>query len=640
MQFKYPELLWALFLLLIPIIIHLFQLRRFKKTPFTNVQLLYRVVSESRRSNSLKKWLLLCTRLLLLSALVIGFAQPFFAGKSALTARETVIYLDDSFSMQAKTENATLLSTAVQDLIKTLPKERTFSLFTNEKVFKKVTVKDIQNELLTLSHTSKQLKLGEIGLKASTLFTDSQHTIKDLILISDFQQWMATNPSDTIDGLRPRLVQLVPERLENIAIDTAFISSRSPENIELRAVLSSSTETENIPVSLFNDDKLIAKTAAAFGPNKKAEVSFSLAANEVINGKIEVSDVGLAYDNQLFFNINRKERIKILAVSDTESDYLARIFTKDEFQYAAFSPRSLNYSMLEAQNLIVLNELKAIPNALQTVLISLADRGKSIVFIPAVEGDMASYNQLLANFHNTTLTQAVSATRNITDIAFSHPLYQNVFEKRVTNFQYPKVSEYFRLRSRAPKALSFEDKDAFLVGTDGVYIFTAPISKENSNFKNSPLIVPTFYNIGLNSLRLPQLYNIIGKRVSIDIPVALSKDNILRVAQPGYQFIPLQRSFGDKVSLTFDESPALDGIYGIMEGETTLKSVSFNYPRDESALVYLNMDNFGAETKHRSTTDLLETMEKATKVTELWKWFVILALLFILTEILIQKYLK
>ena len=66
MQFKYPELLWALLLLLIPIFIHLFQLRRFKKTPFTNVKVLKsRVLAESRKSNTLKKWLLLLTRLLL-----------------------------------------------------------------------------------------------------------------------------------------------------------------------------------------------------------------------------------------------------------------------------------------------------------------------------------------------------------------------------------------------------------------------------------------------------------------------------------------------------------------------------------------------------------------------------------------------
>ena len=81
MLFKHPELLWALFLLIIPIFIHLFQLRKFKKTPFTNVKFLQKVVSESRRSNTLKKWLLLVTRMLLFTALILAFAQPFFANE-------------------------------------------------------------------------------------------------------------------------------------------------------------------------------------------------------------------------------------------------------------------------------------------------------------------------------------------------------------------------------------------------------------------------------------------------------------------------------------------------------------------------------------------------------------------------------
>ena len=38
MQFKYPELLYALLLLIIPIIVHLFRLRRFEKVDFTNVK--------------------------------------------------------------------------------------------------------------------------------------------------------------------------------------------------------------------------------------------------------------------------------------------------------------------------------------------------------------------------------------------------------------------------------------------------------------------------------------------------------------------------------------------------------------------------------------------------------------------------
>ena len=109
MQFKHPEILWALFLLVIPILIHLLQLRRFTKTPFTNVAMLQKVVSESRKSNTLKKWLLLLTRLLLLAAIIIAFAQPFSSANTALQEKETVVYLDDSFSMQAKNNGISLL---------------------------------------------------------------------------------------------------------------------------------------------------------------------------------------------------------------------------------------------------------------------------------------------------------------------------------------------------------------------------------------------------------------------------------------------------------------------------------------------------------------------------------------------------
>ena len=128
MQFKYPELLWALLLLLIPILIHFFQLRRFKKTPFTNVKFLKKVVSESRKSRSIKKWLLLCSRLLLLAALILAFAQPFFANDLALKEKEIVVYLDDSFSMQGKYNNESLLGSAVQELIREFPKDNSFSM--------------------------------------------------------------------------------------------------------------------------------------------------------------------------------------------------------------------------------------------------------------------------------------------------------------------------------------------------------------------------------------------------------------------------------------------------------------------------------------------------------------------------------
>lgn len=640
MLFKHPELLWALFLLLIPIFIHLFQLRRFKKTPFTNVKLLQKVVSESRRSNSLKKWLLLFTRMLLLAALILAFAQPFFANKTALKERETVIYLDDSFSMQAKTDNGTLLADAVQNLLKVIPEDHTFNLFTNTKVFKDVTLKNIQNDLLMLDYTSEQMRLNDIYLKAKTLFSENQATVKNSILISDFQQRMADNTIDSVTSIQNHLVQLSVNELKNVSIDSLYIGTVNSENIDLTAILSTNGEIENIPVSVFNGEKLIAKTSASFSNTKKAEVTFTIRANETIKGRIEISDSGLSYDNQLYFNIDTKEKIKVLAIGNENSTYLKRIFTNDEFQFSSFDLKNLNYGDLDNQNFIILNELKSIPNALVTAVRSFTNNGGNLTIVPATNIDLNSYNVLASNYFSTTYTQKQNIKSNITGISFSHPLYKNVFEKNVTNFQYPSVNQYFRVKTNAPNILSLQDNTPFLLGNDKIFLFTASLSNENSNYKNSPLIVPTFYNMGINSLKLPQLYTVIRNSSTIDIPLKLSKDNILKLAKGDYEFIPQQRSFANKIALTFAENPRTDGIYSILNQNKPLKNISFNYERKESDLNYLDFSNLNANTKKESISAVFQEMEKDNAVNELWKWFVILALLFMLIEVLIQKYLS
>ena len=101
MQFKYPEILFFLFLLLIPLLIHLFQLQKFKKEAFTNVKFLKKIELESRKSSKLKKLLILLSRMLALAALIIAFSQPYINKSDGLQQRKTIIYLDNSMSLQA-----------------------------------------------------------------------------------------------------------------------------------------------------------------------------------------------------------------------------------------------------------------------------------------------------------------------------------------------------------------------------------------------------------------------------------------------------------------------------------------------------------------------------------------------------------
>ena len=117
MQFKYPEILYALLLLIIPILVHLFQLQRFVKVPFTNVKFLKNIEQQTRKSAQLKKWLILTTRMLAFTCLIIAFSQPFFSKHTIQQNFNTTIYLDNSFSIQAKGNKGELLKSISQKII-------------------------------------------------------------------------------------------------------------------------------------------------------------------------------------------------------------------------------------------------------------------------------------------------------------------------------------------------------------------------------------------------------------------------------------------------------------------------------------------------------------------------------------------
>jgi hypothetical protein len=281
--------------------------------------------------------------------------------------------------------------------------------------------------------------------------------------------------------------------------------------------------------------------------------------------------------------------------------------------------------------------LNTIPNSLQNVLASFKEDGGTLVVVPSQNSDLASYNSLFSQLSNVQFIEKVNNSVNITAIAFGHPLYKNVFENEVVNFQYPKVGQYYRIRSNLPRILSLDNNEPFLLGTNGLYCFTASLEPENSNFTASPLIVPTFYNMATSSLKLPQIQHTLGQAESVDISTQLTNDAILSVSKGDETFIPLQQSLPNKVRLIFEQNPTSDGIYTITQNGQALKNISFNYPRSESQLAYLDMESLNPTNTQESIGSLFTYLEAENNIAAYWKWFVILALLLALVEVIIQK---
>ena len=640
MQFKNPELLYALLLLLIPIIVHLFQLRRFQKVDFTNVVFLKSVTIQTRKSSQLKKWLTLITRLLLLTAVIISFAQPYFSKDDSFKLdSETVIYLDNSFSMQAKGNQGELLKRAVQDILESNYNDEKVTFFTNNSTLKNSSSKTIQNDLLQLAYSSNQLDYNAAILKGKALFSKDNSTRKNLILISDFQQLQQGIEIQSDSSINTNLIQLKPVNTNNVSIDSLYVSKINSSNIELTVSLDGSPESlENLPVSLFNGENLVAKSAVS--STSLNSTTFSIPNNVKMNGKITIDDASLQFDNTLFFNINERSKINVLTINEASDNFLKRIFTDDEFDLQSVQANQLNFNDISKQNLIILNELVSIPVSLSNALQNFTNNGGDVLIIPAIKANINSYNQCLSGIGNATLSNETIADKNITSINYSHPVFNAVFDKQVSNFQYPIVHNYYNINAPESAILSFEDNKPFLVQTANTFVFAASLNAENSNFIASPLIVPTIYNIGRQSLKLPKLYYNIGEENSFDVNTIMQQDAILKLKFDAVEIIPQQQTLSNKVSVVTNETPETASTYAITNNNEVLEHISFNYNRSESNLRFQNLSSIQNATISNSLPELLTNIKSDTNINALWKWFVIFALIFLIIEMLILKYFK
>ncbi|MBT3740577.1 MAG: hypothetical protein HOG32_00025 [Polaribacter sp.] len=648
MQFKNPEILYFLALLIIPILVHLFQLQKFVKTPFTNVAFLQKLVRETRKSSRLKKWLILCVRMLLFTAILFSFSQPYFSNKHVNKNQHTFIYLDNSLSTNSIGDKGNLLQISAQEIIENASKKDTYSLQTNDRLYKDIPYSTLKKELLKVKNVSTKLDLMNIFLKIKNIQKNKTNTLYKNILISDFQ----TNYKKKFTNVTPSFsaIKLQSGQKNNVSIDSVFIDSTNKNNFIVNVVVKNQGEAKkNIPIAIFNSDILISKQSYSIKKNDTKIISFTIQNQSNFSGKIETTfNDTFTFDNTFYFNLNSTNKINILSIGN-EADFLRKIYAKDEFNFTQSSLQNINYNSIQKQQLIILYELEKISDILSKSIIDYCNKGGNLVIIPNIKSEIKSYNIFLAKIASSKINSKVSDTLKITNINFNHPLFKNVFSKKVRNFQYPTTQSHYPISSKkSSKIVSFENNSSFISqikdANSRIYLFSSALNKNNSNFLNSPLIVPVFYNFGKLSFQHSKLYYYLGDKNYLDIEISLEKDEVLNISNSKSSFIPEQQTFQNKVNITTKEQPNNAGFYYIQRKKDTLQILAYNTPKEESILNFMNLNSLKEKNRniHISTSiaNVFKDLNEKNEVRWLWKWFLALAIVSLLLEILILKFYK
>ncbi|HTH56640.1 MAG TPA: VWA domain-containing protein [Cyclobacteriaceae bacterium] len=654
MSFGYPTFLWALLALAVPVIVHLFNFRKTTRIFFSNTQFLKQVKEETTQKRKLKQYLVLASRLLFLFFLVIAFAQPFLPAKEQLAdQRNIVIYLDNSFSMAAPIgEKTRALDEAIRmasGILELFPAETKYQLVTNDfapfsNSFKtKAEISDLlsQTRLSPVNRSAVEV-IGRVKEKAVTLFW-----------LSDFQK--STFGNAALDsGWQVNLVPLILEDHANVFVDTAYLDNPfaiGGEKNTLKVVLRNSggKSVEGLVMKLSINGVQSGATSVNIEPNSFTLVPFDISSGKGFNkGTLSFSDFPISFDNDFFFTLNFSSRLKVVEVKQSgPPSYIEKVFgNKDVFTFKSFTTANLNYSLLVGADLVVVNGIDKIDGALGDAINSYKDRFGALLIIPGIQPDLGSYQKLVS------FPLAKAPASEFADLSrpdFKNPFFANVFEEKSTSIAMPQASQLISWGADRSAILQFKNNQPFLSQWGNVFLIASPLDKKFTDFFNHALFVPVMYRIASSGKKSeqPLYYSAATTAITVPNDSIIGEEPVKLVGSQ--ELIPAQRKMDGQLYLELPKLSLTSGFYQVMNRKDTLALVAIDLDKKESLLEQLKPEEAKNHLGNRSSISVFKGATAASFSNEvrdkyvgkpLWKYAVMLALAFLLIEVLLIRFLK
>lgn len=675
MEFLYPNMLYALFALLIPVVIHLFNFRRHKTVYFSNTSILKTIEQENKKTKKLKDLIVLITRMLFIAALVVAFAYPYKKNNNAINNNVDnliAIYIDNSMSMQSYSSEKTLFddarSSAVK-LVENLNQAQKFVLLSNDR--------NPINEY-PMNKDEMLIRLNEMKTEsAPASFEDIYNSIEfikkkndfksaSLFVYSDFQKnMMKVDESKNDTTIQIVVFPLKSDFQNNIYIDSVWIQSpvlqkNLTNEINARVVNETSNDIKGLPVNFSLDGNVVAYTTVDVVANSHSDVNmqFVIESDGDKKAQVSIQDSPITFDDEYNLVLKVRPSINVVEIiANRQSSYLELLFDGDALvNYQTMSPYNIDQDVINNAQMIVLDADANVNTTLQQLLLDFASQGGSLLIFNNEETD----NSLLYDKLGIMSKSLDDNASRIEYVAKQNSFFDDIFVKFPENAELPDVYKHISFDIRNNNVLniaSLQNGDPFImmsrVDKGSAFVFTSTLDEEWSDLANHAIFVPLMYKMALigggmsdlsYTLGRDKYHNINEMTLLIDDRVSVKSENGL------YETFPLVENRGKLKYLYFFEDLPASGFYNIYKNDEFVSMMAWNDNRNESNMSFYDKEELN-KILSENNVNLLATidyedlasndvMEIIIKDSMIWRIFVFIALMALLVETLILRFWK
>lgn len=695
MSFLNPFFLFALIAVGLPLLIHLLNLKKPQRIIFSTLTFFQELKDTTIRRIQIKKYILLILRLLAIACLALVLARPFLppgmvGPQTSQAPALNAILLDNSVSMSRIGKKGPLFEQAkevIQDIQSVAKDDDRFMLqVTNgEAGFQNIlSSANLSRSLRDVQMTPAGNYLGERLTGMIDFLKEAPYENKNIFIITD-GQWSQIEPMSTMDDQQISLsvidlgaVKAQNTVVERIASSTNMIGANIPFDINVEVANLSDIAAVNQFVTLEFEGQNAGQYQVDLEPDSRKTYSFQVSPSKTgsLKGRVLIEGDEFQPDNTFYFTVQVPETRKVLWIRERSngSDFISysgamlRVAGDNDAQldYKEATPDILNSPDLSSYDALILDGLERLPEYSYQPLVNFVQNGGGLVFFPSEQGDIVNYNQWLASFNAGRFAGPQGDYASFESIASAdqllddHPAFNGLFERdenEELRFSKPEIYYYLKFipqsSGTAFDLMQLNNGDRLLwekrVGEGHLLIASIGNDPGWSNFPIKPLFAPFYYRLllyasssdqgGFASHQLGSPFNWRGTVDAENVVIEANGDQI----KPATQVV----SSGIALSYPAEEwSPGYikvqDGDHSYVlaanmeKGESDFKETGgaqLSSLTDKEAIVWI-------PTEEMSEEDLKSEILTSGFGKEIWNWFMLAGLLFLIAETMVSIWYK
>ena len=690
MVFLNPAVLFGLLAASIPVLIHLFNLRKLKKIEFSTLAFLKELQKNKIRKIKLKQWLLLALRVLIILFLITAFARPTIEGVAiggtTSAAKTTAIFiLDDTYSMSVVDGKGSYFNQAegtIQELIRQLQEgdEAALVLVSNkdkEEIVPTSNLKEfsklIDNVLLSYSSGTIHSAL----IKAGDILSKSKNFNKEIYLLSDFQTGTLgkENTYSDLSSILNNKIKLYSfnysgKEVYNIGIDdlklnTQIFEKNKPVNFTVTVTNYSKRTAQNIVVSLFLNGERCAQQSITLNEGESRVVNIDAVPKQTgfVDAVAEIEDDEIMQDNKRYINIFIPKEVPVIIFSDNpKDDDFIQLALNASNESSALNITSKNLNQISSFNLsqydaVILIPSGNLPNPER--IKTYVQAGGGLLLFPGSTPNLQSFQQVTQTLNLPSpqaLTGKVNEDANpvsFENVEYNHPIFQNLFLKEdKKKIESPDIYAHYKIttQGKGQNIITMLDGSSFLSeyksGKGNIFLFNTSPVLSWSNLPLKSIFVPLITKSVFYVASKDRNQNTFIAGENADINIAASSTPQIKIIKPdkSEEFINREKSNSDYISYN---KTNVAGNYHIFAGDKLIEEISVNPDPAESKTTYVTTNDFKEYLKKinfKGKYIPVNKDENPAKIvlqsrygSELWRYFAVIALLLALAEMTLAR---